>query len=298
MFKRDHLLWVIIITILCTVGYLGYERHSLIKEKEKIKESQKKEKENQDKQISHKALMTLNSLRTSRLFGVQLGNNAIKLISGLNNWEPTDEEYLNWFESNGLLKGTKDNLFNNLQFSVPLNDFITSNRENALDWLVLYQNDDFSKYYIEYNPFNKKISAIIGSLKKEYIDFKSCVEDLRPYANVIAEGIKNDNPDENLIIEDRFYHTINGSMNYPIIEFKYKKFRHQLNDMHILSLRGDCSFRNNASSIILESPELKIDLETYRKIFKILNERKELNLKKEFNDKANEKEEKIDKSGL
>ena len=287
--KRDHLLWGVIILILGSVIYFGVERYVSIQKKESLKESLKEaEKEAELKQTQ----TTAYNLEVSKLFGIKLGDSAIRLISGLNNLEPTDEEYLNWFEPSGLLKGTNSDFLNLGEFVLKLNDFISG---ETLDWLVLYQNKDFEDYYIKYQPYGDyKITSIIGSLKKGTINYGDCVKALRPYATVIAERIKKENPDKHIIIEDNFFPEIEGEPNSAQIVFKYKKKKSYLDGTWILSLKPYC--RDYKPYIELAASRLKIKLKTYRQIWKKINEQKELDYKKEFDDKANES--KINKSGL
>ena len=297
--KRDHLLWWPIIGIVLLIIYLGIQRWQSIQyqsERDKFKEKTRTVK------IYDKREMAIDSLQSSRLFGIKLGGDVIELISGLNNFEPTDEEYKNWFDPSGLIKGTKKDYFNTFQYSVLLNDFISRNGK-ALDWLFLYQNDDFSKYYVEYNPYSKEISAVIASLKKEYTDHETCVKNLRPYVNLIVERIKKDNPDENLIIDDRFFPKLNGKENFPILWFKYKN-KKNLSDTFVLHLKAFCGL-NNESIIMLEAPMLQIDHKTYKRVLddvsknlRIISEKKDLKLKEKFIEDANKEKSKINKSGL
>ena len=285
--KRDHLLWVIIITILCTVGYLGYERHSSIKKEEaRIKAEEIAEiKQSQT---------TFDNAVASRLFGITLGDSAIKLISGLNNWEPSDKEYNKWFEPSGLLKGTKNDFLSLGEFTLKLNDFISG---ETLDWLVLYKNRDFEDYYIKYQPYGDyKITSIIGSLKKGARYYDDCIKDLRPYATVIIERIKKENPDKHIIMEDMFFPEIEGKHNYAKVVFKYKKRKSFLDGKWILRINSYC--REYNSYIELAAPSLRIELKTYQQIMKRINEKKELDLKKEFDETAKESKPEIDKSGL
>jgi hypothetical protein len=285
--KRDHLLWIIIITILCTVGYLGYERHSSIKKEEaRIKAEEIAEiKQSQT---------TFDNAVASKLFGITLGDSAIKLISGLNNWEPSDKEYNKWFEPSGLLKGTKNDFLSLGEFTLKLNDFISG---ETLDWLVLYKNRDFEDYYIKYQPYGDyKITSIIGSLKKGARYYDDCIKDLRPYATVIIERIKKENPDKHIIMEDMFFPEIEGKHNYAKVVFKYKKRKSFLDGKWILRINSYC--REYNSYIELAAPSLRIELKTYQQIMKRINEKKELDLKKEFDETAKESKPEIDKSGL
>jgi len=288
--KKDHLLWGVIILIFCSFVYFGFERHASIKKEEaRIKAEEIAEiKQSQT---------TFDNAVASKLFGIKLGDSAIKLISGLNNWEPSDKEYENWFEPSGLLKGTKNDFLSVAEFTLKLNDFISG---ETLDWLVLYKNKDFENYYIKYQPYGDyKITSIIGSLKTSHRDYDKCVKALRPYATVIAERIKKQNPDKHIVMEDMFFPKIDGEHNYAKILFKYKKRKSYLDGKWILTLQSHCNpFSDGKSYIELKAPSLRIELKTYQQIMKRINEQKEIDLKKEFDENAKEAKPEIDKSGL
>ena len=288
--KKDHLLWGVIILILGSVIFFGLERHTSIKKEEaRIKAEEIAEiKQSQT---------TFDNAIASKLFGIKLGDSAIKLISGLNNWEPSDKEYVNWFEPSGLLKGTRNDFLSATEFILNLNDFISG---ETLDWLVLYKNRDFEDYYIKYQPYGDyKITSIIGSLKRRYRDYDECVTALRPYATVIVERIRKENPDKHIVMEDMFFPKIDGEYNSAKILFKYKKRRSYLDGKWILTLQSHCNpFSDGKSHIELKAPSLGIELKTYQKIMKRINEQKEMDLKKEFDENSKEAKPEIDKSGL
>jgi len=288
--KKDKLVLWSILAVILLAFYWGYERFSSIKKEEaRIKAEEIAEiKQSQT---------TFDNAVASRLFGITLGDSAIKLISGLNNWEPSDKEYENWFEPSGLLKGTRNDFLSATEFILNLNDFISG---ETLDWLVLYKNKDFEDYYIKYQPYGDyKITSIIGSLKRRYRDYDECVTALRPYATVIVERIRKENPDKHIVMEDMFFPKIDGEYNSAKILFKYKKRRSYLDGKWILTLQSHCNpFSDGKSHIELKAPSLGIELKTYQKIMKKINQQKEIDLKKEFDENAKEAKPEIDKSGL
>jgi len=288
--KKDKLVLWSILAVILLAFYWGYERFSSIKKEEaRIKAEEIAEiKQSQT---------TFDNAVASKLFGIKLGDSAIKLISGLNNWEPSDKEYENWFEPSGLLKGTRNDFLSATEFILNLNDFISG---ETLDWLVLYKNKDFEDYYIKYQPYGDyKITSIIGSLKRRYRDYDECVTALRPYATVIVERIRKENPDKHIVMEDMFFPKIDGEYNSAKILFKYKKRRSYLDGKWILTLQSHCNpFSDGKSHIELKAPSLGIELKTYQKIMKKINQQKEIDLKKEFDENAKEAKPEIDKSGL
>jgi|VirMetMinimDraft_7_1064189.scaffolds.fasta_scaffold18112_2 hypothetical protein len=288
--KKDKLVLWSILAVILLAFYWGYERFSSIKKEEaRIKAEEIAEiKQSQT---------TFDNAIASKLFGIKLGDSAIKLISGLNNWEPSDKEYENWFEPSGLLKGTRNDFLSATEFILNLNDFISG---ETLDWLVLYKNKDFEDYYIKYQPYGDyKITSIIGSLKRRYRDYDECVTALRPYATVIVERIRKENPDKHIVMEDMFFPKIDGEYNSAKILFKYKKRRSYLDGKWILTLQSHCNpFSDGKSHIELKAPSLGIELKTYQKIMKKINQQKEIDLKKEFDENAKEAKPEIDKSGL
>ena len=288
--KKDKLVLWSILTVILLAFYWGYEHFSSIKKEEaRIKAEEIAEiKQSQT---------TFDNAVASRLFGITLGDSAIKLISGLNNWEPSDKEYENWFEPSGLLKGTRNDFLSAAEFILNLNDFISG---ETLDWLVLYKNRDFEDYYIKYQPYGDyKITSIIGSLKRRYRDYDECITALRPYATVIVERIRKENPDKHIIMEDMFFPKIDGEYNNAKILFKYKKRKSYLDGKWILTLQSHCNpFSDGKSNIELKAPSLRIELKTYQQIMKRINEQKEIDLKKEFDENAKEARPEIDKSGL
>jgi hypothetical protein len=285
--KKDKLVLWSILAVILFAFYWGYERFSSIKKEEaRIKAEEIAEiKQSQT---------TFDNAVASRLFGITLGDSAIKLISGLNNWEPSDKEYNKWFEPSGLLKGTKNDFLSVGEFTLKLNDFIS---EETLDWLFLNKNKDFENYYIKYQPYGDyKITSIIGSLKKGSRYYDDCIKDLRPYATVIIERIKKENPDKHIIMEDMFFPEIEGEHNYAKVVFKYKKRKSFLDGKWILRINSYC--REYNSYIELAAPSLRIELKTYQQIMKRINQQKELDFKNEFNNSAKEAKPEIDKSGL
>jgi len=288
--KKDKIFLWSVLGIILLIFYWGYERFSSIKKEEaRIKAEEIAEIE--------QSQTTFNNAVASRLFGITLGDSAITLISGLNNWEPETEEYKKWFEPSGLLKGTNNDFLSMAEFTLKLDDFISG---QTLDWLFLNKNKDFEDYYIKYQPYlDYKITSIIGGLKARHRNYDECVKGLRPYATLIAERIRRENPDKHIVMEDMFFPKIDGEHNYAKILFKYKKNGSYLDGKWILSLLSHCNaFTDGKSYIELKAPSLRIELKTYQKIMKRVNEQKELDLKKDFDEQSNKEKPKIDNSGL
>ena len=285
--KKNIILWSAFSFILLVFVW-GIINHLNIKEKEKIEEAKKlRELEKKEK--------ILNNLETSRLFGISLGSSAIQLISGLNNFEPTDKEYYEWFEPTGILKGTLTNTLG--RFSLRLNDFISG---KTLDWLFLYKNKDFDNYYINYQPYGDyKITTIFASLKKYHPSYEECIKALRPYATTISERIKKENPDDSVVVEDLFFPKIKGASNSAKIIFKYNKPRDYLDQKWILTISAYCgSYNDKKNYLQLNAPRLAIQYNTYQKIMKEINKQKEIESRNKFDEEADQNESSLDKTGL
>ena len=294
--KKDKLvLWSILVVILLAF-YWGFERFSSIKKEEaRIKAEEIAEiKQSQT---------TFDNLESSKLFGIKLGDSAISLILQLkyygtplykNVWTSNDYEKI--MDPSGLITGTKINFLSMGEFAIRLNDFF---RPNANNELFINKNEDFLDYYIKYQPYgDAKITSIIASLKTENTDHDQCVKDLKPYASVISERIKKENPNPHIIMEDNFFPEIEGKHNHAQILFKYKKTKSYLDGKRALRFDGWCWSSKRNPYIELSAPRLKIELKTYQKIMKKINEQKELDSKKEFDENAKEAKPEIDKSGL
>ena len=294
--KKDRLLWDSILTLILLVFFWGIDRWASIQKKE---DQIKAKKEAELKQTR----ITFDNLESSKLFGIKLGDSAISLILQLKYYGTplykevwTSEDYEKIMDPSGLLTGTKINFLSNSEFVIKLNDFF---RPNAHDGLFINKNDDFLDYYIKYQPYgNAKITSIIASLKTVNTDHDQCVKDLRPYASVIAERIKKENPDKHIIIKDNFFPEIEGQRNHAQILFKYNKNKSYLDGKRALRFDGWCWSSKRHPIIELSAPRLKIELKTYQQIMKKIKDQKELDLKNEFNENANEDKTKIDKSGL
>ena len=310
--KRDRLLWLAIILILGLFMYFGLERYASILKKEDLEEAKKIEK-------IEKKRNTINNLQSSKLFGIKLGDSPISLLFQLKNLASSYGNLDKITEPSGLLKGTKFNFFTAGNFTVLLNDYIDDEgmqsqveycedlydkigkQKNEYSCLKpIQKNKDFSKYYIKYHPYgDMKISSIFASLNKEYKNFNSCVKDLRPYVNVIVKRIKKDNPDKNIIIEDNFYPTENGKWNFPQVIFKYKGDETYHDDIWVLTIKGYCNDPIHKESFIeIEVPAFVPNYKVWSKVMKELSDKKELDLKNDFNKNASDKEFKIEKKGL
>lgn len=294
--KKDKLVLWSVLAIILLVFFWGIDRWaSILKKEDQIKA--KKEAELKQTQI------TFDNLESSKLFGIKLGDSAISLILQLKYhgtplykevW--TSEDYEKIMDPSGLLTGTKINFLSMGEFAIRLNDFF---RLTASDELFINKNDDFLDYYIKYQPYgDAKITSIIASLKTANTDHDQCIKDLRPYASVITERIKKENPDQHIIIEDKFFPKIEGQHNHAQILFKYKKAKSYLDGKRALRLDGWCWGSKRHPFIELSAPGLRIELKTYQQILKKIKDQKELDLKNEFNENANEDKTKIDKSGL
>ena len=187
-------------------------------------------------------------------------------------------------------------------FSSILKKLEVQTLKSNMSFAVSNKNKDFENYYIKYQPYGDyKITSIVGSLKNRPAPslYGECIKALRPYATVIAERIRKENPDKHIVMEDMFFPKIDGEYNNAKILFKYKNRRSYLDGKWILSLQSHCNpFTYGKMHIELKAPSLGIELKTYQQIMKRINEQKEIDLKKEFDENAKEAKPEIDKSGL
>ena len=294
MKRNKFILWSILALILLAF-YWGYDRFSSIKKEE---ERIKAEKEFE----IYKESKIFERLESTSLFGIKINNSAIALLLDFKHYGTslkkevwTKEDYSKIMDETGLLKGTIINFMGSTNFTLKLNDFFDPNIHNGV---LINLNENFEDYYIKYQPYQSgKISTVLASLKTEYVDHNKCVKDLRPYADIILERIKFQNPNKDIIIKDYFYPKINGKFNYPSIRFGYKYNLNAFGDT-VLSIRGRCSPSLKKAFIEIEATAQSVDLDKYRAIMKKIREQKELDFKNEFNNSAKEAKPEIDKSGL
>ena len=293
--KKEKLLFWSTLLIIFLAFYWGYERHSSIKKEENRIKAEKEFEIYKESKIFQR-------LESSSLFGIKINDSAIALLLDFKHYGTslekkawTNKDYTKIMDSNGLIKGTKINFMGTPNFTLKLNEFFDPDVHNNL---LINLNKDFDDYYIKYQPYDSgKISTIFASLKTEYVDHDKCVKDLRPYAEVILERIKFQNPNKEIIINDKFYPKINGKFNYPSITFSYKFNLTNFGDT-VLIIRGKCESNMNKAFIELEAPAQSVDLDKHNKIMKRISEKKELDFKNEFNNSAKEENPEIDKSGL
>ena len=269
------------------------------------------EKRNNIKEISEKRerqVKITKGLYNTKLFGIKLQQETDILLFSIQNiassYGNTDKVY----QDNGLLKDT-ENLFYS-DYSVKLNSFINdegmeSTKQSCVDMYKklekenpeklcikpIIKNENFSDYYIKYHPYGYRIWSIIGKLNKNHSDKDKCVEDLKPYANILMNNIKKQNTSERIVVEDKFYPTERN----PKIIFSYKSEFYN-NTTSILIIEGVC--KNNSSYISLSAPLLRPNADELKRIRKQIIENKKLNEKNEFDKNVSEKEKSIDTQGL
>ena len=293
--KKDKLVLWSILAVILLAFYWGYERLSSInKEEERIKAEKKLE--------IYKESKVFERLESTSLFGIRINDSAIALLLDFKHYGTpserevwTKEDYSKIMDTTGLIKGTKINFLGTPNFTLKLNDFFDPNVHNGV---FIDLNENFEDYYIKYQPYRSgKISTVFASLKTKYVDHNKCVKDLRPYADVILERIKFQNPNKDIVITDYFYPKIDGKFNYPSIRFDYKYNLTAFGDT-VLTIRGICSPSIKKAFIEIEATAQSVDLDKYRAIMKKIREQKELDFKNEFNNSAKEAKPEIDKSGL
>jgi len=269
------------------------------------------EKRNNIKEISEKRerqVKITKGLYNTKLFGIKLQQETDILLFSIQNiassYGNTDKVY----QDNGLLKDT-ENLFYS-DYSVKLNSFINdegmeSTKQSCVDMYKklekenpeklcikpIIKNENFSDYYIKYHPYGYRIWSIIGKLNKNHSDKDKCVEDLKPYANILMNNIKKQNTSERIVVEDKFYPTERN----PKIIFSYKS-EFDNDTTPTLIIEGVC--KNNSSYISLSAPLLQPNSGELKRIRKQIIENKKLNEKNEFDKNVSEKEKSIDTQGL
>ena len=297
--KKNYIKWIIgfiiivIIYIVSGLLYIEIEKRNNIKEISEKRERQVK---------------ITKGLYNTKLFGIKLQQETDILLFSIQNiassYGNTDKVY----QDNGLLKDT-ENLFYS-DYSVKLNSFINdegmeSTKQSCVDMYKklekenpeklcikpIIKNENFSDYYIKYHPYGYRIWSIIGKLNKNHSDKDKCVEDLKPYANILMNNIKKQNTSERIVVEDKFYPTERN----PKIIFSYKS-EFDNDTTPTLIIEGVC--KNNSSYISLSAPLLQPNSGELKRIRKQIIENKKLNEKNEFDKNVSEKEKSIDTQGL
>ena len=269
-------------------------------------ENKKKLKEISEK--NERQIKAIQGLYSSELFGIKLQQQADILLFSIQNIASSygNTEKVN--QDNGLLKDTEKLFYSD--YSDKLNSLINdegieSTNQSCVDMYTklerenpeklcikpIIKNENFSKYYIKYHPYGYGIWSIIGELIKNHSSKKECVEDLKPYANILMNNIKKLNSSERIIVKDEFYPTERN----PKIIFSYKSEFYN-NTFSILIIEGVC--KNNSSYISLSAPLLRPNADELKRIRKQIIENKKLNEKNEFDKNVSEKEKSIDTQGL
>ena len=297
--KKNYIKWIIgfiiivIIYIVSGLLYIEIEKRNNIKEISEKRERQVK---------------ITKGLYNTKLFGIKLQQETDILLFSLQNVASTYGNIDKVYDEKGLIKNT-ENLFY-YDYSVKLNSFINdegieSTKQSCVDMYTklerenpeklcikpIIKNENFSKYYIKYHPYGYGIWSIIGELIKNHSSKKECVEDLKPYANILMNNIKKLNSSERIIVKDEFYPTERN----PKIIFSYKSEFYN-NTFSILIIEGVC--KNNSSYISLSAPLLRPNADELKRIRKQIIENKKLNEKNEFDKNVSEKEKSIDTQGL
>ena len=294
-----YIKWIIrlVIGVLIFFSLFKYVEYS--ENKKRFKEISEK-RERQEK--------VYQGLYSSKLFGIQLQQQADILLFSIQNIASTYGNTDKVYQENGLLKYT-ENLFY-YDYSIKLNSFINDEgmentnqscvdlytkleRENPEKLCVkpIIKNENFSEYYIKYHPYGYRIWSIIGKLNKNHSSKKECVEDLKPYANILTNNIKKINSSERIIVEDKFY----PNEKKPKIIFSHKSEFYN-NKSPALTIEGVCL--NNSSYISLSAPLLRPNTNELINIRNQIIENKKLNEKNELDKIVDEKEKSIDTQGL
>ena len=281
-------------------------------------ETQKQEAEflaNQKKQYE-----VTQGLYSSKLFGIQINKEADILLFSLQDIAASYGNIDKVFEDTGLLKNTEKFFLTGSGYSVQLNDFINEvGIEEARQFCIdayksikkytdneikkfteedcsrpINKNKDFSEYHIKYHPYGYKIWSIIGKLNKNFENKKECIQNLKPYANILFKKIRETNSNESIIVEDKFY----PNEKFPKISFNImtRTFNKKKGNLTILTIEGHCL--NKASYISLNAPLLKPSYGVFLEIEQKIRDKKKLNIKENFDKKAKEQEKSIDTQGL
>jgi len=168
--------------------------------------------------------------------------------------------------------------------------------------------DNFKfKTLVAYNDYDeiikdKNINAIyIATLNNTHFDLiknfenkKECIQNLKPYANVLFNKIRETNSNDDIIIEDKFY----PNEKFPKISFNIetRTFNKKKGNLTILTIGGHC--KDKGSYISLNAPLLKPSYEVFSEIEQKIRDKKKLNIKENFDKEAKEQEKSIDTQGL
>ena len=270
-------------------------------------ENQKIYKEISDK--NERQSKIISGLYSSKLFGIQLQQQADILLFSIQNLASSYGNKNEVYQDNGLLKNTENLFF--YDYSIKLNPFINDDgmentkqscvnmykkleRKNPEELCIkpIIKNDYFTEYFIKYHPYGYGIWSIIGKSYNTFENKEQCVQNLKPYANILMKKIRNENPSDRIVIEDKFY----PSESIPIIRFLYKSESNN-QKVTILSIEGNC-INKNSSSISLYAPLLQPNIDELKNIRKQIIEKKQLNQKEDFDNNVKEKEKSIDTKGL
>jgi len=269
-----YIKWIIRLVVGVLIFFVLFKYVEYSENKKKLKEISEKD-ERQRKAIQ--------GLYSSKLFGIQLGQRADTLIFKLKNLASSNENKDKVFEDTGLLKDTEpNNVWVGFFYSINLSDY---------DNNILTKNDDFLDYYIGYHPGNYEIYTVVGKLKKLYKGKEECVQNLKPYANVMLDKIRNKNSNERIVIEDKFY----PSESVPKISFSYKSEFYEKN-ITILTIKGHCE--GSVSLLSLNAPLIRPKTLDILLIEKRIKNKKKLKNKDNFDEEIKEKEKSIDTQGL
>lgn len=292
--------WIIgiIIFILLFFAFGKYVQYS---ENQKIYKEISDKNERQSKIIS--------GLYSSKLFGIQLQQQADIFLFSIQNIASSYGNRNKVYQDNGLLKNTENLFF--YDYSIKLNPFINDDgmedtkqscvdmykkleRKNPEELCIkpIIKNDYFTDYFIKYHPYGYRIWSIIGKSNNTFENKEKCVQNLKPYANILMKKIRNENPSDRIVIEDKFY----PSESIPIIRFLYKSESNN-QKVTILSIEGNC-INKNSSTISLYAPLLQPNIDDLKNIRKQIIEKKQLNQKEDFDNNVKEKEKSIDTKGL
>ena len=239
---------------------------------------QKEKLEKNEKQSS-----AVESLYSSKLFGIHLRQRADILLFKLKNLASSYGNRNEVYEDTGLLKNTKkNNAWLRFYYSIDISEF---------DSDALIKNEDFSRYFIGYHPRDYEIYTVVGRLKKLHQSKQECVQDLKPYANILKNKISKQNQNERITISDKFYPTERE----PSISFSYQS---QFDDKNfiVIIIKGYC--KNRSSFIELTAPLVKPNFIDIEVIEEKIRENKKLMKKNNFDTSVEQQEKSIDTKGL
>ena len=274
-------------------------------------EAKKKQAEYYEEQLRQQELTK--GLYSSKLFGIQTNKEADILLFSLQDIAASYGNVDKVYQDSGLLKNTEKFFLSGSGYSVKLNSFINdegieSTKQDCVDMYIklerenpeklcikpIIKNENFSDYYIKYHPYGYRIWSIIGKLNKNFENKEECIQNLKPYANVLFNKIRETNFNNDIIVEDKFY----PNEKFPKISFNIetKTFSKRKINLTILTIEGHC--QNKASYISLNAPLLKPSYEVFSEIEEKIRDKKKLNIKENFDKKAKEQEKSIDTQGL